>query len=77
MLGQRISEDSDLRQISGVKLNVFIEWVQFFVIDSMMRRRSSLPGSGLSNRKSSRSATVKTPQIMIGQDSTVTEERKR
>ena len=43
-----------------------------------MVRRSSVPGgSGLSNRKSSRSATVKTPEIMIGLDSPVTGDKER
>ena len=40
-----------------------------FVIGPTMARRASLPGSGQPSRKSSRSATVKTPQIMIGLDS--------
>ncbi|XP_078381872.1 uncharacterized protein LOC144664607 isoform X2 [Oculina patagonica] len=42
---------------------------------SKVVRRSSLPGSGLSNRKSSRSATVKTPQIMIGMDSPIDDDK--
>lgn len=51
--------------------------IQFFVLGPTMVRRSSLPGSGLSNRKSSRSATVKTPQIMIGMESPINEDKQR
>ena len=46
-------------------------------LGSAMARRASVPVSGLSNRKSSRSATVKTPQIMIGLDSPVTGDEER